>query len=65
MSGLTVIVPDDVALKQSPIETTVNVKVPDCVAVPLTVNRLVIGLNTPVIPPGKDPLRTILVAKVD
>ena len=58
-------VPDEVALKQSPIDTTVYVNVPDCVAVPLIVNRLVTGLNTPVIPPGKDPLRTILVAKVD
>ena len=65
VSGFTVIVPVAVALKQSPCETTVKVKVPDWVAVPLIINCFVTGLKLGVTPAGKLPFTNIVFAKVD
>ena len=55
LSGFTVMVPVVVELAQLPTVTSVYVKVPDCVAVPLIIYWYAVALYVPVIPGGKLP----------
>ena len=63
--GLIVMVPVVVAVIQLPAVAMVYVKVPDCVAVPLMVNRLVFVSKKGVNPAGKPPATILIILALE